>query len=121
MVLRYSTTTRRWLRFLWLAALLTVMVGSLLPASSLPMRALAHFGISDKLLHFGAYAVLAFLPALHERRLELVAAILAVIAMGALLEFAQLYSPGRSFEIADMVANAAGALCGLVLGLPLRP
>ena len=55
------------LRWLWAAAFLAVIAGSLLPADSLPIRALSHFGVGDKLQHFAAYAVLAFLPALHER------------------------------------------------------
>jgi len=108
------------LRWLWAAAFLAVIAGSLLPADSLPIRALSHFGVGDKLQHFAAYAVLAFLPALHERWPALAAVLAAVVGTGVLLEFAQNYSPGRSFEIGDMVADTVGALCGLVLGLPLR-
>jgi VanZ family protein len=108
------------LRWLWAAAFLMVIVGSLLPADSLPIRALSHFGVGDKLQHFAAYAVLAFLPTLHERWPALAAALAAVVGTGVLLEFAQNYSPGRSFEFGDMVADTVGALCGLALGLPLR-
>ena len=72
------------------------------------------------MLHFAAYAVLAFLPALHERWPALTAALLGAIALGVLLEFLQRLSPGRNFEVADMVADAGGVLCGLILALPLR-
>jgi VanZ family protein len=84
------------------------------------MRALGQLQISDKLLHFVAYAVLAFLPTLHERWPALAATLLGAVALGVLLEFAQRLSPGRNFEIADMVADACGVLCGLIVALPLR-
>ena len=39
------------------------------------------------------------------------------------LEFGQLYSPGRSFELGDMAADAVGVIAGAFLGLlvGLRP
>jgi len=42
------------------------------------------------------------------------------VAMGAAREFGQLYSPGRAFEYADMLANALGVGFGVVVGLPIR-
>ena len=83
------------------------------------MQALGELHVSDKILHFVAYAVLAFLPSLHERRSALGAALLGAVTLGVLLEFAQRLSPGRNFELADMVADACGVLCGLILALPL--
>jgi VanZ family protein len=112
--------SRRWLRLLWLVAVAAVIVGSLLPGSSLPMRALGELHVSDKLLHFAAYAVLAFLPALHERWSILTGALVASIGLGVLLEFAQRLSPGRNFEINDMVADTGGVLFGLLFALPWR-
>ena len=112
--------TRRWLRLLWTLAILVVIVGSLLPASSAPMKALGRLAINDKFEHFAAYLVLAFLPALHERRPALAATVLGAIAMGVALEFLQRLSPGRTFEVADMAADTAGVLSGLFLALPLR-
>ncbi len=110
----------RALRVLWIVALLLVIAGSLLPGSSLPIRELNYYHVNDKVLHFLAYGVLAFLPALHERRPALVGLVAAVVLIGVLLEFGQRWSPGRTFDLADMAANACGALCGLVLALPLR-
>lgn len=110
----------RALRVLWFIALLLVIVGSLLPGNSLPIRELNYYHVNDKVLHFGAYAVLAFLPALHERRPVLASLVVLVVLIGVLLEFSQRWSPGRTFEVADMLADACGSLCGLVLGLPLR-
>jgi VanZ family protein len=117
---KFGSRHRRWLRILWLAAMAVVIVGSLLPASSPAIRALDQLQVSDKLLHFAAYAVLAFLPALHERWPVLTAALASAILLGVLLEFAQRLSPGRNFETADMVADACGVLCGLILALPWR-
>src|SRR6478672_2446830 len=113
MKIRFGPRQRRWLRVLWLAAAAAVIVGSLLPGSSMPMRALGELPVSDKLLHFAAYAVLAFLPSLHERWSTLGAALAGAIALGVLLEFAQRLSPGRNFEIADMIADTGGVLFGL--------
>src|ERR1044071_4856585 len=60
---RFSLSTRRYLRILWVIAVLVVIISSLLPSGSFPMRALGKLGIGDKLLHATAYAVLGFLPA----------------------------------------------------------
>lgn len=108
------------LRLLWICACLTVIIGSLLPSSSSPMRAWSALHIADKLQHFTAYAVLAFLPALHERRPAFVTIALGITAMGVCLEFGQRLSEGRFFEVGDVAANTGGVLTGLLLGLPSR-
>ncbi len=109
------------LRIVWGLWAIAVIVGSLLPGSSEPMRLLDSLQISDKLEHFGAYAVLVFLPAIHERMW-----VVAIVAAGALLlgvglEFGQLHVPLRTFDIADMVADACGVSMGLTIGIPMRP
>ena len=119
-VVAHPPVVRKYLRALWLAAITVVIVGSLLPGTSMPMRALDMLQVSDKLEHFGAYAFLAFLPAIHERKGFIVAAALGAVALGVALEYGQLYSGWRDFEYADMVADAAGVGCGLAAGIPLR-
>jgi hypothetical protein len=57
---------------------------------------------------------------LHENRRFIAFAAIGSAAMGAALEFGQLYSPGRAFEYADMLANALGVGFGVVVGLPIR-
>lgn len=84
------------------------------------MRMLNLLEVSDKIEHFGAYAMLAFLPAIHERLQVVLLAALCIAAMGIGLEFGQLFSPGRSFEIADMIADGLGICFGLAVGIPLR-
>jgi VanZ family protein len=91
-----------------------------MPSGSALLEILGRLPISDKVLHFSGYALLALLPAIHERfrTAALLAATLA--AMGVLLEFTQKHVQGRSFEVADMAANAAGLLCGLIAGFAWR-
>jgi VanZ family protein len=82
------------------------------------MRELALLHINDKVQHFAAYAALAFLPAVHERRQFLIFAALGLVGLGILLEFGQMFSVGRFFEFGDMVADAAGICIGVAIGLP---
>jgi VanZ family protein len=74
----------------------------------------------DKLLHAGAYAVLAALVvgALARTRLGTVRAVvlsaLLATAYGALDEWHQAHVPGRDADPADLAADAAGAVVGAV-------
>jgi VanZ family protein len=111
---------QRLLRIAWIAGIIVVIVGTLLPGDSLPIRELATLDINDKLQHFSAYAALALLPAIHERRRFVVVTALALVAMGVLLEFGQLLSVGRDFEIGDMVADTLGVCAGVGCGCALR-
>jgi VanZ family protein len=115
-----SAQRKTLLRVIWSVAILTIILGSLLPARSLPMRMLDQLDLNDKLEHFVAYAVLAFLPAIHERLQGVLVTAVCIAALGIGLEFGQLYSPGRSFEIADIIAEGLGICFGLAVGLPLR-
>src|SRR5260370_30284733 len=84
------------------------------------MRALDKLAINDKVQHLLAYALLAFLPAIHERRRTVALLIVLAPTLGVFLEYGQLYSPGRSFDVRDMLANAAGVGIGAAIGLALR-
>jgi VanZ family protein len=97
----------------WGIGVAAVAVASLLPASSGFVKACGRLPLSDKGLHFSAYAGLAFLAALafgHGRRLAL--ALCFLILMGLALEFGQKLSPGRSTDMADFAANTAGVALG---------
>jgi VanZ family protein len=96
-----------------------VVAGSLLPERSLPIRVLAHLEISDKIEHFLSYALLAFLPVLHERPRAVAAIAVGLIGLGVLLEFAQCLV-SRDFELGDMSADAVGVFLGMAAGWPLR-
>ena len=105
----------------WAALIGLVVIGSLLPAATAPIRTIAGLHINDKALHTVAYVSLAFLPALYERHRRLAFIAVGLVALGVLLEFGQLSSPGRSFEIGDMLADAAGVIAGTSIGLWVRP
>jgi VanZ family protein len=118
--MRLSDRQHKLLRILWSVLALLVVVGSLLPAYSLPIQALDKLHIPDKVIHFLAYAVLAFLPALHETRRMTALFLASVMLLGVLIEFGQRYSVGRFSEVADVLANGWGVICGLLLGARLR-
>ena len=106
----------RALRLIWLAALAAVIVGSVLPAQSAAISLIDRAGINDKVEHFTAYAVLAALPSLDRFRCRcLRATIASLFLLGALLELVQLFSPGRTCDWHDLLANSCGILVGVVL------
>jgi VanZ family protein len=109
------------LRGVWLMTMLLVAIGSLLPSDTAPIQALNALGINDKVMHFLAYALIAFLPAVHEGAIFTGVAAVGAAALGIALEYGQLYSPGRAFEGADMAADALGASFGVLIALPLKP
>ena len=95
---------------------LAIVFLSLVPSPPSP-----GFEGGDKLGHFFAYAALTYWFSqfyFHSTRLLYA---LGFAAMGVALEFAQGALGHRSFELADMAANAAGVLCGLAAAraLPL--
>ena len=97
------------------------MIGSLLPAASPVMVAIGRLHIWDKLQHFGAYLALSVLPVIgfRDRRRGILAG-LSMFVLGVLLEGGQHFSPGRSVELGDVIANGIGVSCGALLGLPFR-
>ncbi len=90
---------------------------SLVPPSEVPGK-----GLPDKLLHFMAYAGLAAIltVALGVRRVVMSTVLAA--GLGAGLEVAQgLQGAGRQAEIADALANLAGAMLGAALAWRILP
>jgi VanZ family protein len=91
-----------------ISIVLTIFVLSLMPGPP---------GVpgSDKLHHFLAYAgcMFAWALALSTPKSRFIALIL-ICAMGVLIEFLQGWSGWRTFEVADMIANALGATFGWI-------
>ena len=90
-----------------------VVVLSLLPlAAELPGQG------ADKLVHFAAYGIMALLgmPLVSVGRSRLVM-LLAIVAVGAVLEGLQLMLPYRDPSALDLVANCLGAIAGAGLWL----
>ncbi|QDU97442.1 VanZ family protein [Lignipirellula cremea] len=99
-----------------------LFVATHLPNVSSPLR-VQH---SDKLLHFTAYLILAFLAVVvlntpdwsRWKRYALIFGLLA--AYGAIDELFQLMVPGRTADVWDWLADMAGAGCGLALFIAVR-
>jgi VanZ family protein len=105
-------TRARWARiriiaFWWLLAL--IVAGSLIPAPYVPQT-----GISDKLGHALGYGLLAVLG-LYAYPRRGVMVLFGVFGLGVGLEAAQAFTPTRSFEWLDIVANGAGVLLGFLV------
>ena len=88
-------------------ALAAVAWTSLLPPDDLP----GGFGLSDKVLHLAGYAVLGALAVVSGLRWPV--AVTVVVGFGLVLEFVQGALGYRSFEWADLLADAAGAGLGV--------
>jgi VanZ family protein len=120
----FTEKAKRTFFALWCLAWLIVAVKSLEPGIELPL------GLSDKAVHFTAYAVMAAAVAsfchVPARVLGWVG---LTVAGSAALELAQHFVPSRSMDGLDLVANASGASCGALLAVlwialvvrPLRP
>lgn len=109
------------LLILWAFLICCVVAGSLLPAASPEMLAISRLNINDKVQHFCAYLALSSLPviAFRDRRSGILAA-LSMFVLGLLMEWGQHFSPGRTPELGDVIANGAGVACGALLALPIR-
>jgi VanZ family protein len=70
---------------------------------------------SDKLHHFLAYAgCMGLWAQVLTTPASRIKALMAIVAMGIAIEFLQGWSGFRTFEVADMVANTGGAICGWI-------
>ncbi len=100
-----------WMGFGWLLVA-GVCLGSLVPA--------AHVNgfIDDKIAHFASYFVLTvWFSGLYSKVSYYIVVAAIVIAFGALLDVMQTATATRHFDLIDVLANAAGAIVGLVLSI----
>jgi len=96
--------------------LASALVGTL---SLAPSAALPAVSIGDKAEHAIAYAALALLGTASSER-GVMRTILGLAVFGLALEFLQTFSPGRSADAADIVANVIGACLGAGAFVALR-
>jgi VanZ family protein len=91
-----------------------VVVGSLMPGSAVPS-----VGLSDKIMHAGAYfTLMVWFAGFYRRGLyPLIAGVL--VALGVGLDLLQRLTETRSFDWYDVVMNCAGVAVGLALSLLL--
>lgn len=101
---------RSWLVIGWVLILLSFYF-SLMPAASLP-----DVGVSDKMEHAAAYAILAvWFAGLYPRSRYIVIGG-ALFAMGVVIEIAQgAMHVGRQADVKDVIANTIGIIAGLLL------
>jgi len=87
-----------------------VVIGSLMPAFEIP-----HVLIRDKAMHAGAYCLLTiWFAGIYGRHRHWLIGLL-LFALGFALDLAQATTTTRSFDLADVAANAGGILLGLAL------
>lgn len=93
----------------------------LLPGKSFPDNNLFSY---DKLAHLGVFAILSGLLVFGALRSRLfgetktsliVYPLIISIIYSAGLEFLQRFSPGRASDVYDLIANIAGAICGVLV------
>ena len=98
-------------KFLTLAALTVILVMSLKP--SISVGGMPHV---DKVLHFGAYALLSILARLGWPKLWGGLIFIGLAVFGIAIEIAQhTMNLGRTGSIADIAANLAGAALPLIV------
>lgn len=100
----------------WVLVVIAIIVTSLLPNTYPPTE-----HNMDKVLHFGAYGFMAFLPALvigSRRNLVWVAVFL--LGVGAATEIGQYFVPERSCSWGDFAANTLGVVVGSFAGSFIR-
>jgi VanZ family protein len=116
MPVRPITLLRAW-RAIGVGLILLVIWLSLTPS---PIEIPVEQG--DKIGHLAAYGTLMFWFAqLDARRRTRLGYAVGFIALGIALEFAQGMTDYRVFEVADMIANAAGVLLGWIIAPPRGP
>ncbi len=113
-----ANASTRLLRFLTLICALILAVLSLLPANEMPTT-----GLPDLVNHFIAYlGSAAIATAAYRRNQRSTWMILAALCTyAAILEYLQHFSPGRYPSVADFVASAIGAFCGIAMAVMLWP
>ena len=109
----HSLRSHRIARPLFILAILVVSVLSLLPSRDLP-----EVDLSDKFVHVIAYFGLAILGSFVFRaQRSFLLLFVLLCAMGGVIELLQAFSPGRTPDVVDALANGAGAAVGVVIGV----
>jgi VanZ family protein len=98
----------RLLRSCFYVAAMAVVILSLAPRGALPP-----VSFDDKIEHVLAYAALGLLGVTTARSAtEMLRTVCGLIALGIALEFLQAFSPGRSPELNDALADIIGTAIG---------
>ena len=98
---------------------LVVTILSLLPEDSRPVQTLSLLPFGDKVHHALSYAVLGFIPVLHEKGRTAAALVAVAVTLGWVIEVVQGYT-GRTPDVADGIADLVGITAGVLIGLAFR-
>jgi len=113
-----DTETGLHLRTVWLLIGWGLIVFSIVVSLNNHGLSVISGNVNDKLIHMTGYAglMLWFSQLYHAAKPRFVTAVLLIV-MGIVLEFLQGLGGTRVFEVADMIANAAGVAAGGLLAL----
>lgn len=104
-------------KFFWLLigyAIVALVV--YLSLTSKPLNLNLGFANQDKLYHALAYFTLMFwFTQIYHKKLQRGLLIVIFVSLGLLMEYLQSFSPYRTADIFDMLANSTGALLGFVV------
>jgi VanZ family protein len=107
-----------WPAMIWSAFVLILLLIPIKRKTESSFFSLPHV---DKVIHLFLFLILSFLwhqylVVKHEniRKLNIIGLFLAVVLYGIMLEYIQIWT-GRDFDPLDMMANAAGALTGIII------
>jgi len=107
---------RFWLLLGWLLVLLVIYLSLTAAPVTLPIRE------GDKFSHAFAYFVLmSWFANLYHRMSVRATFAGGFVALGVVLEFIQLWTGYRSFEVTDMAAGAFGVVAGWIIAPPRLP
>ena len=102
-------------------ALVAVYIVLIIFASSYTGLSKQFISANDKILHFIEFFILSLILFLAFKasgaKYPYVLAILIAISLGILTELIQIYVPGRSFSIYDIIADILGAVTILIIKL----
>lgn len=99
----------------WLGLIASVAAMSMAP------NVIATSPGADKMLHLLVFCILTIWPVMSFTRIRKACiAIGCLFALGAMMEVAQIFVPGRTPEALDLVFNLAGITTGTVIGALVR-
>jgi len=99
-------------KVIWGIMVLVVLVLSLLPQD----QTVIQVPFTDKVDHFITYLFLTFIALISSTQKHSVLMILALqILIGVCVEFAQSFTPDRTPELLDVLANSLGVLVGALV------
>jgi VanZ family protein len=116
------------LRYFWPASLWTIII---LVLTLMPGKAIPDVGFfnADKLVHFFVFGLLMVLTSYAIAKMKVVRgtpdnpmmiSFIYSVALGIAIEVLQQFVPGRSFSVADMIANTIGVTLGYFAFIKLQ-